>query len=247
MFWVLLLAAAPSPGPPHITISPKGNGYIATVEAFDGRYQEQIDADIDKRASEICQGKSVRWGEFGSDMQIGKQPSIDSPRVSGFLRAFSCVTPVDRNFAAAPVDWKPSARDEADVRRIFQTYYGRRDANDFRGAKSMFAPDVLGADSSWAEQMAKFNQAIGPGTRSITGITWYVNPESAPHPGVYVAIDFSGKFARAHFYCGYVVLFRVAEGTYEITREEQNQFPRGKEAADPAQLAQMRSAMCRGE
>lgn len=246
MYRLLILAAATSSAPPSITVSPTGNGYIATVEPFDGRHQDQIDAEIDKRAAELCQGKTVRWGEFRSDVRIGKQPSVEPAKVSGFSRAFSCVTPIERNFAAAPADWKPSVADEADVRQVFQTYYKRRDAGDFQGAKAMFAPEAVAMDSNWPEQMTKFHQAIGPGTRRITGVTWYVNPESAPHPGVYVAVDFIGEFARAHFYCGYVVLFRTAAG-YEITREEQNHFARGSEAADPVQLAQMRAAMCRGE
>lgn len=241
----LFLIAAVSSGPPAVTIAPTANGFIAEVPTFDGRYQDQIDAEIDKRAAEICKGKTVRWGEFRSDIRIGKPTDPEPPRVSGFSRAFSCTTPIDRNFAAAPADWKPTPADEADVRRVFQTYYARRDAGDFRAARAMFSPETVAGDSSWPKQMAEFNEQVGTGTRRIARLTWYVNPDSAPHPGVYVAVDFVGAFPRTHFYCGYVVLFRAAPGTYEITREEQNRFDRNDEVVDPDQLAQMRAATCR--
>ena len=247
MLGVLFLAAAAASGQPSVTISPAPNGFVAKVETFDGRYQSQIDAEIDRRAAELCAGKTVRWGEFRSDVTIGKQPGAEPPQVSGFSRAFSCVSPVDRNYAPAPADWKPSAADEGHVRQIFQTYYAHRDAGDFRAAKAMFAPGILADDSRWSEQMAEFNAKLGTGRRRVSGVTWYVNPESAPHPGVYVALDFIGDFPRAHFYCGYLVLFRTAEGAYELTREEQNHFDRNDEPVDPVQLAQMRASMCRGQ
>lgn len=247
MFSVLFLFVTVASDPPAVTIEPTANGYIAEVPPFDARYQNQIDAEIDGRAAEICQNKIVRWGEFKSDVRIGKPSDPEPPRVSGFSRAFSCTRPIDRNFAAAPSDWKPAAADEADVRRIFQSYYARRDAGDFRAARAMFSPEAVAEDSSWPKQMAEFNEQVGTGTRRIASLTWYVNPDSAPHPGVYVAVDFVGDFAGTHFYCGYIVLFRTAPGTYEITREEQNRFDRNDEQVDPAQLSQMRAAMCRDE
>lgn len=247
MFDILLLAAAAVPALPSITVSPTANGFVAKVETFDARYQPQLDAEIDRRAGELCAGKTVRWGEFKSDMKIERQLGSEPPQVSGFSRAFSCVKTVERTFAPAPSDWKPSVADEADVRQAFEAYYARRDAGDFLTARAMFAPEALAEDSSWSKQMAEFNKQVGTGTRRITGISWYVNPEGAPHPGIYAAVDFAGKFARTHFYCGYLVFFRTGAGTYEITREEQNHFDRGKEAADPVQLAQMRAVMCRGE
>lgn len=248
MLGVLFLAGAAVAAPPSITVSATADGFIAEAEAFDVRHQSQVDAEIERRAAELCGGgKAVRWGEFKSDVKVGKLPVTEPPEVSGFSRAFSCVTPSTRSYVAAPSDWKPSAADETAVRKAFQAYYERRDGGDLVGAKAMFAPDALASDSSWQQQMAEFNQRIGKGARRITGVTWYVNPEGAPHPGVYAAVDFIGDFAQTHFYCGYLVFFRTAEGAYEITREEQNQFERGAEPVEPVQLAQMRAAMCRGE
>jgi hypothetical protein len=150
-----------------------------------------------------------------------------------------------RTYEPAPSDWKPNAADEADVRRAFETYYARRDSGDFRAAWEMFEPGMLGSLASWSDQMRASNMKLGRGTRRITGITWYVNPEAAAHPGIFAAVDFIGEFPAAYFYCGYVGFYRRGSGSYEITREEQNQFVHGDGQPDPTQLAQMRASMCR--
>jgi hypothetical protein len=242
----VLFFLAVSSAPVGVIIKPTDTGFVATAELFDAREQPQVDAEIERRAADLCAGRAVRWGEFNSNIKTGKAPSAEPAPVSEFSRAFSCAKPSERTFAAAPADWQPNAQDEADVRQVFERYYTRRDGGDFLAAKGMFAPEAIAGNSKWPEQMAEFNKVVGAGTRRISGITWYINPEDAPHPGAYVAVDFVGDFKRSHFYCGYIVLFRTSAGSYEIVREEQNHFDRNDQPVDASQLAQMRATMCRG-
>lgn len=247
VFLTILIAASAVSASPVITIKRAPTGYVAEVASFDIREQETIDADINRRAESLCQGKSVRWGRFTSQTNLGKQPGSTPPIVKGYAREFSCVVAERRVYELAPADWKPMASDEADVRRAFEAYYARRDSGDFGPAWAMFEPGTLSDLTSWSNEMRAFNTKLGRGTRRITGVTWYVNPESAPHPGIYAAVDFIGEFPTVYFYCGYVGFYRRSAGSYEITREEQNQFARGDGTANPVGLAQMRASMCRGE
>src|SRR5438270_2465439 len=230
---------------PDITIERSAKGYIAKVATFDARQQAEVDAEIAHRAAELCKEEQIRWGEFRSLAKVGKIPGAEPAPVTGYVHEFSCDAPEQRVYEPAPSDWKPDAADEADVRRAFRTYYARRDSGDFQAAWEMFEPGMLGSLASWSDEMRTSNATLGHGTRRITGVTWYVNPEAAAHPGVLAAVDFIGEFPTAYFYCGYVGFYRRGAGSYEITREEQNKFMHGDGKADPTQIAQMRASMCR--
>jgi hypothetical protein len=230
---------------PNITIERTAKGYIAKVATFDARQQNEVDAEIARRAAELCREKQIHWGEFRSLGKLGKIPGAGPAPVTGYVHEFSCVAPEQRVYEPAPPNWKPSAADEADVRRAFETYYARRDSGDFRAAWQMFEPGMLGSLASWSDQMRTANASLGRGTRRITAVSWELNPEAAEHPGVFVAIDFIGDYPTVHFYCGYLGLYRRGPGSYVIVREEQNQYQRGDGTEDSAQVAQMRAAMCR--
>lgn len=245
MFVALPSILIASPSLPNITIEQTPKGYTAKVGAFDAREQANVDAEIARRAAEVCKEKQIRWGKFNSLANFGRNPGAEPAPVTGYVHEFSCVPAEQAPYEPAPADWKPSVTDEVDVRTFFHSYYARRDSGDFTTALGMFAPTMQGDPTARADEMRSFNVTLGAGNRRITGVTWYVNPEAAEHPGVYVAIDFVGDYPKVYFYCGYVALYRRGPGSYEITREEQNQFARGDGEADPAQLAQMRASMCR--
>lgn len=242
---ILLLAAQTSvAGIPAITVRKTDEGYRAEAAAFQVFQEAAVHAEIARRAADLCAGKDIDWGKFGSLAKLEKNPSSQPPTISGYFQEFRCVAAEKLAYAAVPGDWKPSAADEADVRRVFETYYVRRDAGQFESAAAMFEPGVQ--DTPSAEDQREFNRKLGRGSRRITGVTWYVNRPDAPRPGVYVALDFMGDYPQLHVYCGYLMLYRQGPGRYAITREEQNIFERGDGKADMAQVAAMRSAVCRG-
>jgi hypothetical protein len=244
---ILLTAVAIAARLPSITIEQTAKGYIAKVATFDMRKQTEVDAEIQRRASALCGDQQVEWGEFSSVAKVGRNAAAEPAPVTGYSKQFSCA-PVDKtSYESAPDDWKATDADLKDAIRLFNAYYSNRDGGNFAAAFAMFQPEALKDETSWSEQMAADNKKLGAGKRRVTGVTWYVNPDSAPHAGVYVAIDFVGDFPSAYFYCGYLALYRRGPGSYEITREEQNMFTHGDGNADPAQIEQMRSAMCRGQ
>jgi hypothetical protein len=247
VFTQLLLFSAAVSALPDIVVAPGPRGFIARVATFDARQQVAVDAEIDRRAAAMCKGSQVRWGQFSSTATLGKQPGTERVPMRGYTREFSCVLPQTASYAPAPADWKPSAADFSDALAVFNGYYAKRDSGDFAGAMRLFAPDMLGDPPNWSAEMSATNKKLGAGTRRVTGVSWYVNPDGAPHPGVYVAIDFIGEFPQAYFYCGYVALYRRGAGSYEITREEQNMFTHGDGTVDQSQIDQMRAGMCRGQ
>ena len=56
----------------------------------------------------------------------------------------------------------------------------------------------------------------GNGTRTLTGIEWFLDPPGAPYPGIFARLTFAGKFPGAAIYCGSMVLYRAGPDSYLI-------------------------------
>lgn len=242
---LLVASQAAAIGLPPVNIVGTDAGYRAEVAAFPATQEAAIHAEIVRRGEDLCRGKQVKMGKFGSLTKLEKQPTPMPATISGYSLEFRCVLSEPASYAALPADWQPSAQDEADVRRVFETYYAKRDAGEFDAAAAMFEPGVQEEPPS-SEQQREFNRTLGAGRRRVAAVTWYVNRPDAPRPGAYIALDFIGDYPSLHIYCGYLMLYRAGPTRYEITREEQNIVQRGDATADRDQIAAMRAALCRG-
>ena len=245
MLLILLSTLQAAANLPTMKYSRNGDDHVVEIGAFDPAMGPAVDADIARRALDLCVGKQVRWGKFALKENLGKVPGAMPLQVKSYRREFSCIAADTRTYAAAPADWTASTSDETDVRKVFAAYYGKRDSGDFAGARAMLRPETRSELASWSEQMRALNGQLGQGSRRLTKVTWYVNPEASDRPGVYAALDFIGTYPGVHLYCGYIILYRLSPADYEIVREEQNTFNRGAEAPNPDHLAAMRVATCR--
>ena len=240
--WAAFQAAAE---PPPLKVSRTADGYRVEVASFDLSREAYVNGEVERKAAELCGDKQIDWGKFGSAAIIEKDPAKAAPKITGYYKEFQCAVGTEPAVSSIASDWKATESDDADVRRLFMSYYAKRDAGDFAGASSMMSADTRPTESDYP-RLREFNTALGTGTRRITGVTWYVNPASAPRLGAYAALDFVGQYELPHLYCGYLILYRRGQSAYEIVREEQNLVRRSDEAIDPGQLEQMRAAMCRG-
>ena len=92
------------------------------------------------------------------------------PKVRDTLAAFQTVK------APALAQWKASAADEADVRRVVDTYFARTDTGQMEAALSMYKATAIRDRRGWLEQRRQLVRKLGAGKRRITAVTWYVNP-----------------------------------------------------------------------
>ena len=76
--------------------------------------------------------------------------------------------------------------------------------------------------------------------RDMRKVTIYRSSQSGT-PGTYAAVDFTGRFANADTYCGYLVWSEQADGGFLLLREEENYIynPTGARLT-PEQRAKMR-------
>lgn len=246
MLLAALLSLRTTAALPNISVKQIDHGYRAEATAFEPSEESAVFAVIARRAADLCAGKQIKWGKFGSSMDLGEAPGTTPPKVGGYFKEFRCVAEQNTAASPAPADWKPSEADEAYVRRFAETYFAKRDAGEMDAAFLMYSPTAVEDRAEWMKNAREFNDKLGTGKRRITAVTWYVNPPAADQPGVFAAVDFVGDYPKTHIYCGYIGLIRRGPGNYAIVREEQNVFAKSDGQADPVQLEQLRAAMCRG-
>ena len=94
---------------------------------------------------------------------------------------------------------------------------------------------------AWRDAMtASAARAGSMQQRDLKKVTIYRSSQSGT-PGTYAAVDFTGRFANAETYCGYLVWSEQADGSFLLVREEENYIYKATEAQlTPEQRAKMR-------
>ncbi|HYI48075.1 MAG TPA: hypothetical protein VEX35_06375 [Allosphingosinicella sp.] len=204
-----------------------------------------------ERAREICAGRYpvlARY-RFSGREQIGP----DGRRTGEFevSQELSCADrpPPASVDPPAPADWRATERDEADARAATERYFAAVDAGDAARVHAMWSAGRQAATplEERAAQLRGFRAQAGrPGRHLIARLTWYVNPDGADRPGIYVAADYERSYSGFFVNCGYLVWFREAPGRYELIREETGIIGAGDAPNTPEGIARARSlARCR--
>lgn len=98
-----------------------------------------------------------------------------------------------------------------------------------------------------AQWQREAEQQGEPGDVRVMSVTWYFNPENAPAPGAYVALDIERPAAKVAYDCGYVVLYQPPEGgPFRVMRVEHTlmSLTDAKSADAPQVWAQLATAYC---
>lgn len=226
---LLLLAVAPNVFSMTLPVSPE------TAEG-----QRLISA----RAVEICAGRYPHLGRYrfeGTETLTGEARGQARFEVQQELECMDA-PPAEVAADTGPADWQPSAQDVRLITELTMRYFALLDAGNTAEATRLWSADQQAEMSpERLEQLRTFRREAGrPGDHQIRALTWYVNPENAPRPGIYAAADYERRYSELAFNCGYLIWFREAEGRYVIVREETNSFPRTA-AASEATIREARS------
>lgn len=204
-----------------------------------------------ERALQICAG---RYPVLARYRFSGREQVGPDGRRSGLFDVSQELSCADRPPPAAvetpaPADWRATERDEADARAATERYFAAVDAGDAARVHAMWSANQQAARSveeRAAELRGFLDQAGRPGRHVIARLTWYVNPQGADRPGIYVAADYERSYSGFFVNCGYLVWFREAPGRYELIREETCIVGAGDAPNSPEGIAQARSlARCR--
>jgi hypothetical protein len=194
------------------------------------------------KAKELCGDKEPNFGHFSFEATLpvtdSKSNSPPQLRLTQTIRCGAATPSPVPEVTQAPDRWQPTTKDQAAVERQTYRYLTSKAAGDYSGAYAMFSDSMKEAThfDSWQISTQAFNAKAGRVlSRQVRKITWYKDPPSAPLPGIYVAVDYSGEFADVPIHCGYVAWYWTPNGDYQIIHEEESSI-------DKASIARMKPA-----
>ncbi|MGH8105219.1 MAG: DUF4019 domain-containing protein [Arenimonas sp.] len=146
---------------------------------------------------------------------------------------------------ATAADYTPSAEDMEAIDQKTEAYFAAVEAGNYKFAYAMQTPEMkmLADYEQWSEFKKKTAADLGGLlSRTKTKVTWYKDPQNAPAPGLYVAVDFVSKYQNADFHSGYVVWYRLNETSeFKLTRHEAAYTLKNKNAEEPRPLQESKS------
>jgi hypothetical protein len=143
----------------------------------------------------------------------------------------------------ADTQWRPTDVQISAVLARTREYFDARDMGKTEEAYSMFSPTQRATVrfDTWRDAIHAFNARAGaPKGRFVRKVTWYKDPPQ--RMGIYAAVDFSSQFDGLALHCGYVIWQAQPDGTFGLTREEDNVIDRAMaEKLQRGQLEQIRA------
>jgi hypothetical protein len=199
-----------------------------------------------ERARENCGARYphlTRYQFEGRERISGTDPE---PATFAVRQELSCLVepPPAEVGAVVPSDWQQTPEDERLITTLAQRYFDLFDAQDVTGLRQLLDAEMLTyqSEAEMAAELSEFHRNAGtPGRHQVKAVTWYVNPATAPRPGVYVAVDFERNYSGLLLNCGYLIWYREADGRYVLTRTESNTVSRPAAGVDPPDLNQFRA------
>jgi hypothetical protein len=138
--------------------------------------------------------------------------------------------------------WLPTEEDERLATKAATDYLDAFGAGRAADAHLMLA-EPMQRDLSLKDlekSSREFRALSGPLTaRRLIKVTWTKDPQAAPAPGIYAAIDFVSRFQSIDRHCGYVVVYRPpAGGAFKVMRDQSSYMDNRTAAAIAAKGSQ---------
>jgi len=229
---------------PAIKIDPgPGPDFVLQIEPFEQRRYDEVKIAAARAAVAACGSRPIGWGIAKYANNIARDGS-GTTKIVGFRQTFRCLDLDPAKYAHAPAGWNATEVDQAAASRTFSTYFDARDSGALDQVFSMLEPNSRGNREEWmANQRLARSMLAGKGSRSLTGIAWYLDPPEAPFPGIFARLTFTGKAPGTIVYCGSMVLYRAAPDQYLVGGVKEN-FLTPSDHPTPAQVVAYRSAAC---
>jgi hypothetical protein len=177
-------------------------------------------------AVEVCSGREPGFGKYQFESKEPLSEEVPSKEESFvFVQEIKCNPGRENTSHKVTRTLSPKERlaIEQSVRKKTNAYLDNLEASNFDVSYSMLSQTMkeMSTFEEWKAQITKFREASGPmRERDIWRITLYVDPPSAPIPGIYIAADYEESYESVPFQCGYFMWLEGETGSYSIIREE---------------------------
>jgi hypothetical protein len=215
----LLLALAFQSAPlPSIDVKSDGKGgWLFTVGTFAVADADAVNARLDVLAQEKCGKLKPRWGKYSMRRVPAGTGGVKVDSFADYRQAIWCIDPGSDPHQPAPKGWTADSTDDADARAFTGRYLEAIDSGDPAAVRALYSPSL--SDATGPEELratvTKFRTITSPQSRRVTQVHWWLNPDFAPYPGIFVAVGFEGPQ-----HCGYILWYRESPGNYSLVRQE---------------------------
>lgn len=196
--------------------------YVVVLRSMTSKSVAAAQQELLPEARRLCGARSARFGKYQFEQYDSISPNAKPVpfRLKQEIRCVAAASVPPRVVAPDP-NWRPSAEQQRAVLAMTERFFRLKDAGDYQQVRT-FVSEAFPFDH-WLAAAEKFNKQSGElRQRTIQRVTWYKDRPDAPLPGVYVAVDFSGQFTNLEIYCGYLVWHEGQDGTFRLTRQEEN-------------------------
>jgi hypothetical protein len=220
IFFYLLAASTQAPAAQVERLDE--NSFLMSLVADPALSTAQAQTRLAPAAGLACQARRPVLGRFRF---------VTAEAKTAFEQELLCVEPGHKLSLLARTEGpiEPSRADQQAVLAASYRYFAAKDSGAYAGAHQLLSDGLKGRFplDPWSASARAFNGGAGAvRARRIVEITWYRDPEDAPEPGLYVAADFSAEFEQLEFVCGYLMWQVRPDGSFRLTREEQNAAPK---------------------
>ncbi len=172
-----------------------------------------------------CSGQLPTFGRHrfeGREILSGPDSSDEKPSFV-FIQEIFCDDPKSQPAENIPIlDDAARAALSRKAQTLTSEFFSHLDDRNYEDAYQLISPGALGEDkNTWIEAQSNLTEKIGKRlSTKILRTTLYENPENAPEPGNYIAIDYESMHEDGALSCGYHVWFQGANGEVKLSRTE---------------------------
>ena len=256
---VCLLLTTTLAADPSIEATTRDDGtYQFTLTSQEPLEVAEGQAAILAEARQLCSEGTPQLGRyrFSKNEPVDGGPPADADQSDAdslvLVQDIFCSSPLPPRDREPTRPLTPDDKEviESEVRALTTSYLHAPSTGEYRKPYSMLT-DIMKSMSPfeiWQKEREKFVAESGSIQETdVWRMTIYVDPPSAPEPGIYVAADYEMSFENVPFKCGYIIWVEQPDGTYRITREDYGLLDDSTLAAiDEAEIPLFKSRMgCR--
>jgi hypothetical protein len=126
--------------------------------------------------------------------------------------------------ADSEAGWLPSVEQEENATKTAKRFLAALDSAQYEQAFALLQEQnkALQSQADYIAEKKKFHDLAGASLeRRVTFVTWTKNPQYAPFPGIYAAIDLVSRFENIDRHCGYLIMYQAPSGgDFQVMRDE---------------------------
>jgi hypothetical protein len=187
---------------------------------------EEAQSQLAETASKTCGTRPASFGRysFESSAPIERAKQPDGTQYV-FVQRLDCSLPDSGPTLSPtpPLSEADRASIEAEVRTLTDSHFGDLAAKRYSTAYARLSGEMQAMQplQEWESAQREFHSTAGERTSGgISRVTIYVDPPSAPAPGIYVATDYEFSYRNVPFQCGYIIWYRHGTDAFRLSREE---------------------------